>query len=104
MLRQIGERVRALREGRGVARRVLAEESGVSERFLAELEGGRGNISVARLADVALALKSTPAALLGEGGERGGALRAEIAALLDGRSEAELREARAWLVARFAAG
>jgi len=103
MLRQIGERVRALRESRGIARRALAEQSGVSERFLAALESGSGNISIARLADVALALKSTPAALLGDGasGERG-ALRTEIATLLDGRSEAELREVRAWLVGRFA--
>lgn len=105
VLRDMGDRVRALRDGQSLARRALAEMSGVSERFLAELEGGKGNISVARLADVAAALKSTPAALLAEselpaGGE-GGALRAGVAALLDGRSEAELREVRAWLSARF---
>jgi len=36
----------------------------VSERFLAELEGGRANISVARLQDVARALGSSAGELL----------------------------------------
>jgi len=43
---------------------VLAQRSGVSERFLAELEGGRANISVARLQDVARALGSSAGELL----------------------------------------
>jgi len=36
--------------------REIADRSGVSARFLSDLEAGRGNISVARLADVARAL------------------------------------------------
>src|SRR5688572_21816136 len=36
--------------------REVAERSGVSSRFLSDLEAGKGNISVARLADVAAAL------------------------------------------------
>ena len=36
--------------------REVAERSGVSSRFLSDLETGKGNISVARLADVARAL------------------------------------------------
>jgi len=36
--------------------REIAERSGVSSRFLSDLEAGKGNISVARLADVARAL------------------------------------------------
>jgi XRE family aerobic/anaerobic benzoate catabolism transcriptional regulator len=36
----------------------------VSERFLAELEGGRGNISLARFADVCGALGASPAEIL----------------------------------------
>ena len=113
MLRHVGGRVRALRDRQAMARRGLAELSGVSERFLAQLECGQGNISVARLADVALALKSSPAALLagdpggaaggGQADGEGAALRAEVAALLDGRTESELRYVRAWLVARDAA-
>lgn len=47
-----------------MSRRELSERSGVSERFLAELEGGRGNISLARFADVCAALGTAPAELL----------------------------------------
>lgn len=47
-----------------MSRRELSERSGVSERFLAELEGGRGNISLARFADVCGALAASPAELL----------------------------------------
>jgi XRE family aerobic/anaerobic benzoate catabolism transcriptional regulator len=107
MLRGVGERVRALRDAHAMSRRGLAEQSGVSERFLAELERGVGNISVARLADVAVALKSTPAALLsGQGAARARPLLAEtlrsmIDGLLDALGETELTEVRAWLEARF---
>lgn len=45
--------------------RALAEAASVSERFLVQLEGGVGNISVARLEDVAEALSTTAAHLLG---------------------------------------
>src|SRR5438105_14129691 len=56
LLSAIGLAVRGLREQRGLTRRELARKSGVSERYLAELETGQGNISVARLHDVARAL------------------------------------------------
>jgi XRE family transcriptional regulator, aerobic/anaerobic benzoate catabolism transcriptional regulator len=102
ILKHVGEAVRALRDSKRLSRHDLAESSGVSERFLADLEIGSGNISVARLADVAHALGVTSAALLaGNAGDRGSTARATIDALLDGRSEAELREVRAWLVGRF---
>lgn len=64
LLAAVGGAVRRLREERGLSRRALSGRSGVSERFLADLEGGSGNISVARLADVARALGTTAAALL----------------------------------------
>jgi XRE family aerobic/anaerobic benzoate catabolism transcriptional regulator len=44
--------------------REIAERSGVSSRFLSDLEAGKGNISVARLADVARALDVTLVSLL----------------------------------------
>jgi len=44
--------------------REIADRSGVSSRFLSDLEAGRGNISVARLADVAQALDVTLVSLL----------------------------------------
>ena len=64
LLSSIGLAVRRLRDGRGLTRRVLAKKSGVSERFLADLEGGVGNISVARLHEVARALGSSAAEVL----------------------------------------
>ena len=63
-LTAVGARVRARREERGLSRRELSERSHVSERFLAQLESGDGNISLARFAQVASALASSPAELL----------------------------------------
>jgi XRE family aerobic/anaerobic benzoate catabolism transcriptional regulator len=101
--------VRTLRDELGLPRRELAERSGVSLRFLAQLEDGTGNISVARLADVADALGTTPAALLASqsptanGPEAPAArVRASIESLLAGRADGDLREVRAWLESRFA--
>lgn len=56
LLTVLGNRVRALRQHRGVTRRSLAQRSRVSERYLAQLEQGRGNISVVLLSRVARAL------------------------------------------------
>ena len=56
LLSQIGNRVRTRRTSMGWTLREIAERSGVSSRFLSDLEAGKGNISVARLADVARAL------------------------------------------------
>ena len=64
LLAALGRRARAQRLARGWTLREVAERSGVSPRFLVQLESGQGNISVRRLADVALALETTPAALL----------------------------------------
>lgn len=64
VLLSLGRRARAIRTGGGWTLREIAERSGVSPRFLVQLEAGRGNISVRRLADVARALETTPAALL----------------------------------------
>ena len=64
LLPALGRRARSRRLARGWTLREIAERSGVSPRFLVQLEAGRGNISVRRLADVATALDTTPAALL----------------------------------------
>src|SRR5437867_11177156 len=56
VLSQIGRRVRARRTSMGWTLKEIAERSGISRRFLCDLEAGKGNISVARLADVAEAL------------------------------------------------
>jgi XRE family aerobic/anaerobic benzoate catabolism transcriptional regulator len=103
LLGAVGTAVRRLRVERGLSRRALSDKSGVSERFLADLEGGTGNISVARLAEVARALGTTASALLreGEGDRAPGDL---ASALLAGLSRDELHEAERWLRARFGRG
>lgn len=64
LLRSLGHAVRSRRTAMGLTMKVLAKTAGVSERFLAQLEAGEGNISVARLEDVAEALETTGADLL----------------------------------------
>jgi XRE family aerobic/anaerobic benzoate catabolism transcriptional regulator len=60
----LGRRVRALRTDAGLTLRELATRSGLSSRFLVQVESGEGNISVRKLAALARALGTTPAALL----------------------------------------
>ncbi|MEX1129565.1 MAG: shikimate kinase [Vicinamibacterales bacterium] len=64
ILSALGRRARTQRLSRGWTLREIAERSGVSPRYLVQLEAGEGNISIRRLADVAKALETTPAALL----------------------------------------
>lgn len=56
LLQRVGERVRQIRERKGIPRRVLSGQSGVSPRYLAQLESGEGNISIGLLERVAAAL------------------------------------------------
>lgn len=79
LLGELGRRVRGLRSERGWTLKTLAERSGVSARFLVEVESGQGNISVRRLAGLARALDTTPAALLS--GPTAGTARRVIALL-----------------------
>lgn len=89
---RLGERVRSLRNGRGMTRRELAAAADVSERHLANLELGVGNASVLILLQVAQALKCTPAELLAE------EIRSPewllIRELLENQDEAKLRQVR----------
>jgi XRE family aerobic/anaerobic benzoate catabolism transcriptional regulator len=70
LLSEIGNRVRNRRTAMGWTLREIAERSGVSSRFLSDLEAGKGNISVSRLADVALALDVPLVSLFPAGEER----------------------------------
>jgi XRE family transcriptional regulator, aerobic/anaerobic benzoate catabolism transcriptional regulator len=63
-LSELGRAIRARRVERGLTLGALARRSGLSERFLIQLEAGRGNISVARLIDLAGALDVAAADLL----------------------------------------
>ena len=69
LLESLGRKVRALRAGRGMTRKMLAVDSGVSERYLAQLEQGKGNISIGLLQRVAKALRTDIAHLLQTGNE-----------------------------------
>ena len=64
LLTALGDRVRELRTRRQWTLRDLARESKLSVRFVAQVESGQGNISVLKLASLATALGTTPAALL----------------------------------------
>jgi XRE family aerobic/anaerobic benzoate catabolism transcriptional regulator len=68
-LRRLGERVRTLRNQRGMSRRVLAQHAKVSERYLAQLETGKGNGSIVLLRRIARALGLPVVQLVGEGAE-----------------------------------
>jgi XRE family aerobic/anaerobic benzoate catabolism transcriptional regulator len=55
-LRRLGERVRTLRNQRGMSRKVLAGHARVSERYLAQMEAGKGNCSIVLLRRIARAI------------------------------------------------
>ena len=69
LLESLGQKVRALRAGRGMTRKMLAADSAVSERYLAQLEQGKGNISIGLLQRVAEALRTDAGELLRGGNE-----------------------------------
>lgn len=82
LLEGLGAAVRARRSGEGFTLKELAARAGVSERFLVQLEHGTGNISVARLEDVAEALGTTGAALLSDAEAAGARPRRGVVALV----------------------
>jgi XRE family transcriptional regulator, aerobic/anaerobic benzoate catabolism transcriptional regulator len=63
-LRNLADRIRDARAGRGMTRNALAADSGVSLRFLAQLEGGEGNPSILVLRRIAAAMGFPPDDLL----------------------------------------
>jgi len=65
LLKRLGGEVRRRRQDRALTLRELAAEAGVSQRFLVSVEKGEANISVVRLSDVARALGTNAATLLG---------------------------------------
>jgi XRE family transcriptional regulator, aerobic/anaerobic benzoate catabolism transcriptional regulator len=66
LLTALAGRVRALRTARRLTLQQLARRASLSPRFLVQLEQGAANISVRKLAGLATALGTTPAALLAE--------------------------------------
>jgi XRE family transcriptional regulator, aerobic/anaerobic benzoate catabolism transcriptional regulator len=68
-LQRLGERVRILRNQRGMSRKVLAQHAKVSERYLAQLETGKGNGSIVLLRRISRALGLPVTQLVNEGAE-----------------------------------
>ena len=68
-LRRLGERVRVLRNQRGMTRKALAQHAKVSERYLAQLEAGLGNGSIILLRRIARAIGLPVTQLVQEGAE-----------------------------------
>jgi XRE family aerobic/anaerobic benzoate catabolism transcriptional regulator len=66
LLQALAGRVRAQRAERGLTLQQLARRAYLSPRFLVQVEQGAANISVRKLAGLAAALDTTPAALLAD--------------------------------------
>jgi XRE family aerobic/anaerobic benzoate catabolism transcriptional regulator len=68
-LHRLGERVRTLRNQRGMSRKALAAHARVSERYLAQLETGLGNCSIVLLRRISRALGLPVMQLVQEGAD-----------------------------------
>ena len=106
LLLGLGRKVKALRSKQRWSQQVLAKNSGLSPRFVAQLEGGQGNISIAKLDDVAQALGMNVASLLRfdvmdtvPEDSPADKLKGDVMAMLEGRGVADLMAVRALLQA-----
>ena len=62
--KRLGNRIRAMREGRGLTQRELAEQAGLSEKYLGEVERGICNTTLEFLSKLADAFDIPMTALL----------------------------------------
>lgn len=62
-----GERVRSLREHRGLSQEKLAEHAGVHRTYVSSVERGQRNLSLANIHALANALAVSPARFFEEG-------------------------------------
>jgi XRE family aerobic/anaerobic benzoate catabolism transcriptional regulator len=95
VLARVGARVRALRLGAGLTVNAFAQRAGLSPRFVNQLESGQGNISIARLVDVATALgRAVPELIPPADDDR--SLRAQVWRWLSECSDDELQVLEQW--------
>jgi XRE family aerobic/anaerobic benzoate catabolism transcriptional regulator len=99
-LRRLGERVRTLRNQRGMSRKVLAQHARVSERYLAQLETGKGNCSIVLLRRIARAIGLPVTQLVNEGADPPLDL-VLLSQLLERLSPETLADARELLLRQF---
>jgi len=64
VLIQLGKRVRALREQRGISQEALADLAEIHRNYVSQIEGGKRNLSFFNVVKIARALKVTPSKLL----------------------------------------
>lgn len=102
-LHRLGERVRMLRNQRGMSRKVLARQAKVSERYIAQLESGLGNCSIVLLRRIARAIGLPVTHLVHDGGDPPLDL-VLLTQFLERLSPVELTEARRMLGDRFRVG
>lgn len=55
--KEVGERIKSIRELRGYTREILSEKSGISTKFLYEIEKGRKGFSAMNLYNISEALQ-----------------------------------------------
>ncbi|HEY6859464.1 MAG TPA: helix-turn-helix transcriptional regulator [Pseudolabrys sp.] len=99
-LRRLGERVRTLRNRRGMTRKALARHAKVSERYLAQLEAGLGNGSIVLLRRISRAIGLPVTQLVHEGSEPALDL-VLLSQFLERLSPTALAEARDLLLRHF---
>lgn len=91
-LKALGMRLRTLRQERGLTQAELAERAGLDQGHLARIERGTRWPRMVSLYCLADALGAAIGRLLDEHDEQAAeAMRSEVAALLDGCTERELR-------------
>jgi len=95
----IGDRVRAIRARRGMARKELSSQSDISERYLAQVESGKANISIVLLQRLAGAMGVPLHDLLPGQGQR--LLPASLLDFLHRLSPEQLDDAQQLLIERF---
>jgi XRE family aerobic/anaerobic benzoate catabolism transcriptional regulator len=99
-LRRLGERVRVLRNQRGMTRKALAQHAKVSERYLAQLEAGLGNGSIILLRRIARAI-GLPVTQLVQDGPDPALDMVLLSQFLERLPPSALEEARNMLLKRF---
>ena len=99
-LRRLGERVRTLRNQRGMTRKALAQQAKVSERYLAQLEAGLGNGSIVLLRRIARAIGLPVTQLVHEGADPALDM-VLLSQFLERLSPSALTEARELLLKHF---
>lgn len=70
-LERVGFRVRERRTAAGLTQYELGERCGLHRTFVGSVERGERNLALLSLRKIAKALRTTPAALLGEGSADG---------------------------------